>query len=280
MNSDNVADALNAFFGDLNNFAKYLAALASLSLLTMALLQAAKNLFPIRRHFHRRRMRDWLLRRAELACEKFGPDRITAALQLIGTNNDNAVAKIANESERQLIHIAADGDFYAFYNSEIEDLCSQFGGAVQTMVDYPSQAQGLLLVIVSSADKSDLDCILDNAETNKTPAEVPKEAEPSYAERLNYSLSDERQRRLDARNRVRVHAQRTVEAFKLSAGARWKLYLQVCSYLISALLTVIALAMTSQFNKHLGRLLIISTIAGFMAPVARDLLAAIEKLRK
>lgn len=254
-----VGASLMTFLDDVRaNVWTYLTALTALSVVTMALIQAAKTLLPLRRLFNRRRLRAWL--EAHAATVNARADRRV----------DAACAG------RRLLVIAADGDEGAFYDPDVDDLCVQLNAAVQLLVDYPSYDTDLLRIAVSAATPEDLEAIL-----RPTRPLAEDLAEPES--RRDRATADGRQVVFDARNRIRMLAQRSVEAFRLSTSARWKRALQIASFLMSTMLTAIALGVTpdagSRFKSWVG-VAAASAIAGFLAPVGRDLLAAVEKLRE
>ena len=92
--------------------------------------------------------------------------------------------------------------------------------------------------------------------------------------------ADHRQRVFDARNRVRALTHRSVENFKLLTASEWRRRLQVASFSISMLIAVLALVMSGALRDRPWTFVWSGLIAGFLAPVARDLLAAVQQLRR
>ena len=79
--------------------------------------------------------------------------------------------------------------------------------------------------------------------------------------------------------------QRNVDAFQIRVGYRWQWWMKTVSLAVSFLLSFAGLLL---FWKH-GSLhganralmaLLIAVLSGFLAPVARDLVAAVQSLRK
>src|SRR5258707_15599179 len=81
----------------------YLTGLAALSVITMALIQSAKILFPVRLVFNRRALHRWIARHT-------GNTRVDAATR---------------EVAREFLLLGADGDVDGFYNVDIDDFCAQ-----------------------------------------------------------------------------------------------------------------------------------------------------------
>jgi hypothetical protein len=241
-----MTDALIALFDDVaNHWGRYLTALVALSGLTMSLIQIAKGL-SLRKAFHRRRVRAWLYRRGPLP--RFG-----------------VLPKGLAELEKALLAVTADGNANALYDAELEELCVHLAAATQTLVDYPHQSPDLLRAIAAAASDEDLDLVIgENRDRRGT-----KES------------ADERQRVFDARNRVRALTHRSVEMFKLSTSADWRKYMQIASFALSTAIALVALMMSSNgFRDRPGAVLGTAVLAGFLAPVARDLLVALQQFRR
>jgi hypothetical protein len=94
------------------------------------------------------------------------------------------------------------------------------------------------------------------------------------------------QAHLDARNRVLHQCQRAIAAFQVGCDFRWKWLMQLAALAISTILSWCALhwgAITTTDSKRMTEnsvsLLATSLLAGFLAPVAKDLLAIIQRAR-
>jgi hypothetical protein len=70
-----------------------------------------------------------------------------------------------------------------------------------------------------------------------------------------------------------------IAAFEASNAWWWQNGLHVAAFLISASLAYLAVRTAMGFVRSDFALLGTALLAGFLAPVARDLVAAIEKLR-
>jgi hypothetical protein len=239
-----IGDAIQAFFKSADgHWLSYVTALSIIGGVTMALLQTIKDLFPVREKFQKYRLRKWMEEGAEEAREKFDNPNVSAAAALT-----------------DLVTLAVDGDDNAFYDLQIEQLCGQFTAALQIVLEFPPSHVHLLAVTASKASSLDLNMIL-------RPPPVPPT--PEF---------------LDARNRVTHQCQRAIDAFQISAGFRWKFYMQLTSLFLSIALTWIALD-----NKAIpwidGKpnntftILFTAVVSGFLAPVAKDLLAVLQKAR-
>jgi hypothetical protein len=239
----------------------------------MALIQAVKELTPIRRFFHERRFRVWLQKR-------------------LGVRHTEAIER-AVDAEIRLVRLIADDDPSAFYDVELEYFVSNLKSAGRTIVDNPITYQDLLLILACFADRKDINRLM--TEGGMAPMLGLRVHQPlvdtfavdpvAVLATAGDALADteaaaDRQARIDARNRIRYQIDQAADAFYIATGARWKMYLQIASFLLSTLLAATALSTRGGVDQNLGGLVVGSAIAGFLAPVARDLLAALQKLRQ
>ena len=252
---NNAAKALNLLFGDIQNWTGYLLALAGLSTLTMSILQAIKDTTPARRWFQMFRLQAYLREHAAIAKDQHG------------------VAACATTAEAQIVRLSTDGDANAFYDLEIEKMCGQWNAANQIAIDSPHLYPDFFACVAARAAKDDFKLVFERRLPQLIPAHE-EAAEPlaEQKERLKtrHDFSE-------ARARVNHQILRTVDAFQISASSRWSWALKIASYAISFVLAETAL------NLHLsvehGNAMISAAFAGFLAPVARDLLASLQKLR-
>ncbi len=220
--------------------------LAAIGTVSMAFLQAAKSLFPFRRRFQKTYIREWLLERNETGAE---------------------------QAEEYLIKLATDGDDEAFYNSPIEDLCGRIKAAVPVILDFPDRYPQLVICLASQADEADTHLLL-----NPPPLDAffkrGDESSPREKEQVREFAA--------AKARVTNQAHCAIDAVQYSIQYRWKYWLQAASFVLSAVLGVIALLFGASRDNPvptLGAALLIGLLAGFLASVARDLVAAIESWR-
>ncbi len=164
-------------------------------------------------------------------------------------------------AEDDLIRLATAGDRAAFYDLAIEQMCGQMNAAAQVILEYPADHSDLLRCLAALAEKQDLDALL-----------APPSGEAGTAKT---------QMQVDARTRVIHQVQRSIDGFQISAGFRWKWILQVLSFAISFTLIFIGFSIHAGELKpeQVGSYMFAGLLGGFLAPVARDLVAALQKLR-
>jgi hypothetical protein len=239
-----VAAALRALFGKItSSFLAYLVALAALGVLSMSIVQAIKNLIPVKWVFQRYRTQWWLNGHVGEAQSNLG-----RAIPL-------------DKVEKELVNIGAAGNRKAFYDSDIEGFAKQLAVVGRLAVNYPTNMGryvsygDLLAVLASNVTKTDL-AIVDGTDKTSTL-----------------------QQRLDARNRIQQQLNQGIEGFGLSNTWWWQNGIHVAAFLCSAGITYFAVRLSSHNVQSPLALLVTALLAGFLAPVARDLVAAIEKLR-
>jgi len=134
---DTLTAALNNMFKSVGSWAAYLLAVSSLGTLTMALLQAVKDITPVRRMYQRYRMRQFLQAHAEIAKKNLEFPACWC------------------RAEDQLLRLATNGDLKAFYSLEIEKLCGQWNAALQIVIEYPSVSMDLLACLSARGELED-----------------------------------------------------------------------------------------------------------------------------
>ncbi|GBL47658.1 hypothetical protein SFMTTN_3500 [Sulfuriferula multivorans] len=175
-----------------------------------------------------------------------------------------------HKAKKDLIRLATAGDPKAFYDLEIEQLCGQMNAAAQALLDYPERHSDLLSCLAALAETEDVEILL----TPSTP-QVPGQPKP--------------QALVDARARVIHQVQRSIDGFQISAGFRWKWLLQVTSFGVSFLITGIGFSLsqpsvakaleTPWTRTQWITVVLVGLAGGFLAPIARDLIASLQKLR-
>ncbi|MGB6484344.1 MAG: hypothetical protein WBE86_12740 [Candidatus Acidiferrales bacterium] len=234
--------------------------LIGIGVLSMALIQTAKNMFPLRRWFQRSRVEKWLAQRAHAAVS--APEAISVS-----------------QAKTDLVHLSTAGDAHSFYALPIEQLCGQINASTQVLLDYPARHWDLLRCLASQSKPADLAAI-------NPPDAASQAARKALLRKPAVALTDNEHNQVDdyvaARNRVSHQIQRAVDSLQISVGFRWKFWTQLLSILISAALAAAALAISGRplHSPHSVCFIVLAAIfSGLLASVARDLIAAIEQTR-
>lgn len=231
---------------------------------TMALLQFAKDLLPLRLWLQQPYLRGWLKRQMKAA------EPILEEWQRSSENK-----KMLKEVSQQLLRLATGGHRSALYNLPVERLAGQLNVAAQIALEYPTKHKLLLAALAGGAESSDLNRVLESTPQFRT------EGQPS-TDQIDW---------VDARNRVAHQIQRNLDALQIEMVRRWRLFMQLCAIGISTGLMLVAALLlyprgTWQGMTPKGEAIDIAVVSvlggllgGFFARIARDLLAAIEAVR-
>jgi hypothetical protein len=226
---------------------------AGIGTVSMAILQTARNLLPLRMWFQQSHFRTWINKVSSTAPERF-------------RNTSGASA------EKDLINLAAGGDREAFYSQSIDDLCADIKAIASVVMDYPAEHRLLLYCLASEANLQDIEKLID-----PPPPEV--------FQKLPHQHSQEEKLQLKAfaaaKTRVGAQLRCTVDALQTSIAFRWKRMFQAASVLLSAVLGPVVLYLggfQGGYSARIAAMFIFAVLSGVLAPVARDLVSAIEKM--
>lgn len=239
-------------------------ALGGVGLLTMSFLQVVKDLTPARRWFQRWWLEGWVRERVATLDSR-------QIAQIFGAEPAPPLAEAAALALRDLYGLATGGDARALYDLPVEQLAAQVNSAVQVVLDYPRRHAWTLIVLGRDASPDDLRMLVGT-----DPGELRRRGD----------LAREEQQRLtefvDARNRVTHQIQRTLDGIQIVMGNRWKWLLQVSAVVLSGAFIFGALTLFNPegtWRRHVPLSLLIAILGGFVAPFARDLVAALQSLR-
>lgn len=229
----------------LDNYVGYLwplaVALAGVGIATMATLQMFKDLFRLQWYFNCWQVRRWLGRRARRAHE-----------------HDPTFTPDAGGAHAELVTLATAGDGDALYSLDTQQVPAQMAAASQIALDYPRRYVHLFLCLAAEADPRDVKRLLGPA-----PRPAAKDAW------------------IAARNRVGHQVQRTLDGLQISLTNQWRSLNQVVSYGLNVLFVMLALR---SLNARLTSTpivdsMLVALLSGFLAPVAKDLVTALQQLR-
>ncbi|TAL17856.1 hypothetical protein EPN96_03625 [bacterium] len=229
-------------------------AMAAVGVLSMALIQTAKDILPLRRIFQTWKVREWL-------GNETGPYRLE--LELFRSNATQSKDSLRGDNflkiaEKDLLKLSTAGDPMALYSLPIEQLCGQLNAAAQVVLDYPWEYPELLGCLSTHARIDDMRLLW------RQPS--PDNPKPT-------------QEQVDARTRVAHQVQRSIDGLQIAASSQWQYGLQVSSFVISFLICYIGI-LSVNGNNNLATAVVFGLAGGFFAPVARDLLASLQQMRK
>jgi hypothetical protein len=284
--------------------------LAAIGSTSMAFIQTTKNVTPVWSGFQRVKLRQWLM--ANLGGDhsyEWVPGwakAIPLFREGVGlwkernTSRKEELERIRGV-EQDLISLATSGDANAFYALAIEDSCDQIRKVLSVMLDYPKPHLALLRCLAGPEGFRDIDRIVPpehrTEEEDTQVGELENNVELAETEHAAVRRTSRRRKPPDenaafremteAKSRLVIKLRCSVDAIQTSIGFRWKFYMQAASMVLSAILGAAAVRIGA-IAGHVAAMdtassavvaVVTGILAGFLAPVVRDLVAAIEKLR-
>jgi hypothetical protein len=254
------------------NIVKTLTFLAAVGSLSMALVQVFKDLAPIRQRFNHTFLWNWYIERLFI---KPPHTRRNYGLRLENSGS-NRVELAFNET----VMLATGGHWHALMDLSVEQLCGQLNSAAQIALEYPLRYRNFYDVLVAGADPGDIEIVAGGNPDSTDAKDASSGPKSNGAEQ---DAGEDKQRYLEARARVGQFSQRSIDALHIRLGARWKWWLQIASFLFSAAITYAAFAidrndwsLTSMRPNGVFYLVLSCIVGGFLAPVARDIVAAVR----
>jgi hypothetical protein len=239
-----------------------LAAIAIIGLLTQAIIQTAKDLFPLRFYLQRMWFKRWLVANAAKAGRLAPPDvKLTPTPESV--------------VETDMIELATSGDQKAFYSSPIEQLCGQLNAALRAALESPARHRILIATFAVGAKFEDLIEFFKDPPPPSSTYTSPN-ANPEFSPDARAAIKAF----ADARNRVAHHVERTIDGLQISVGSKWKRLLQISSYSLSFAFALLGVGMywhAPSFFYGLRDVFVAGFLAGYVAPIVRDILARVQQ---
>jgi hypothetical protein len=246
--------------------ASIITALVSASTIAMAFIQVFKDFTPIRRAFQRHWIEDWISRRA---------GSFNNRARAFPDPRERIPSADATVLQRYLIELATGGEANAFYDLQAEQLVAQMNAAAQIALDYPTHRSNfeLIATISEGADIADV-VLLRTVPSVRQAAAAPAQGGAAPGLPAGYT---------DARNRVGHRIQRNLDGLQIAMRDRWQLHMQLAAQIISILVIEVAVYAYSSWSPSPWSVVLaipVAVIGGYFAPVLRDLVAALQGLRK
>lgn len=229
-------------------------ALAMAGTLAMAILQVIKELTPVRRRYQRKWLERWFNARADRFKIKAADNPHDIIQPYLPLN--------VLEVQSTLVDLATGGEVNAFYDLNIEQVVAQMNSAAQIALEYPRAYFPLLAILSQGANMEDV------AQVVVAGVKVGGSGSEPAA--------------LDARNRVAHRIQRNLDGIQIALGSRWKLWMQVVAITLTVLFVEVAII--TNVKDYNGVTLLVGIalgiVGGYVAPITRDVVAALQSLRK
>jgi hypothetical protein len=170
---------------------------------------------------------------------------------------DGRAAENATKAKKDIVELATGGLEKALYDLPTEELTTQMNEAAQITLDDSKRYQVLLAILACGLAPEDLT--------------VLGVGQPSDGDTQAY---------FDARNRAVRRIQRNLDGVRLALGNQWKFFMQILSVGLTVLAVEIAVGYKHGADLFLILLALpIGIVGGYFAPVARDVLAILQRLR-
>lgn len=242
-----------------------LGSMAAIGVLTMALQQAIKDLWRLHVSFNRRRFAEW-------------------------ASAENASA----EAQRQLLTLALGGARRAsasgsppdepLFELSIAALTAQLASAAKFALAFPEAHQPALRLAVGPLGDTDVTTLVGATTAERARLAAGASITPEHEARL--SNADE------ARTRLGFLIDRRMDAFQMESTCRWEHKNKQAAFGLSAVLALAAIAVyivSYQYWTPLSKanvaalaatVPLAALVAGFVAPVAKDLVTALQSVRR
>jgi hypothetical protein len=229
----------------------FVACSAAAGVVTMGLVQLAKDLLPIRTMWQKAWIQGVVQRLAQEADPRAGR------------------TGLAYRALDELLQLAVGGQEKALYGLPIDRLAGQLSAAAQAVLDYPARHESLFRILATGSNPDDVDTLL------RPPPSAPLPGQP-----MNADSQAEITRTLDARNRVSHQVQRNLDALQINMGFRWRLYMQLMSVAVGGVLAagMMSVAKAGPLDEPMfvGG---VGLLGGFLASVGWDVVSAFQANR-
>lgn len=254
---------------------RYAVALAGTGTLAMALIEMIKSVSSLRDRFHKQRVRNWIRntnpRLLEKACAKINrswpqEDAIfgeTVYVQLIELTTGEIVrAAHMDKGIEWWPWIVSSGN--ALFALELDKMLGQIQDAADMALGNPDVYPELYLFLTAGADLEDVGRWQSWAQSppvsTKVDAKEAKEQADTYA-------------------RLRQFIRRRLDSLQLTAGYFWQTINQIASASLGAIMLFVALVILDKGKTNWLFLAVVSVVGGVIAPVAKDLVMALKRMR-
>lgn len=217
--------------------------LAAIGTISMTIVQLFKELTPIRTVWQRRWFTKWL--------QKYEEDPISKANPFLASDKCEHPLPLIDE----LADVAAGGESKFLYEQSGNDLAQSILRAAPIIIDEPDRYPRLLTRLVWGLAEDDM------TELAQGPIN-PK----------NANLY------LDARARALRRIERNLEGASLLLTSEWRFITQATAIVATIIIVLLAVCLKDRpvsFEDILASVLV-ALVGGYFAPIAKDLLAAIQ----
>lgn len=265
--------------GSMSDFIlQYALALAATSVLAMALLEAWKSVFKNRERFHMRQLHQWISEAPVPAAmskddtsEPGGfHDQVYRQLVLLTTGQDLDARYALDRIRGKRFELLPSNALFAL---ELERMMGQIQEAADIALSNPSVYPQLYRFLTQGASENDI--LNWQNESTRVPEEDSNNRQ---------ALKD----RVDAFSRLSKLVKRRLDSLQITMKYQWARRNQAWSIALGGALLFASLAYIEISTSTLAlinpltwlRILVASLVGGIVAPVAKDLVVALKKVRQ
>ncbi|MBN2565259.1 MAG: hypothetical protein JXB46_06075 [Candidatus Eisenbacteria bacterium] len=233
--------------------------LAGIGLLVMAFIQLLKDLLPTREAFQRIVFRRYFR---------------SAIDEMIEMNLELPTAEERTDPAVRLARLATAGSVGALFSLPVEKFAGQLNVAMQTVMENPSEHSMWIRILARYGDSRDVEKVISAGRTLRSEV---SDAKPGQV------FADDREV-IEARSRVTNEIQRSLDRIQVLFSHQWQRFLKWVSFILGFCIILFGVRhyVPGAFHGANGWLiwLVIAAVGGFLAPVARDLMAALQSVRR
>ena len=257
---------------------RYAVALAAVGALSMGLLEAIKAVFSLRDRFHLRLVRGWVETAplpasllAQLPPSPSARERPSLPGEPRARVYGDLIRLTTGESVKEDAHAVRIewlpwdiGAANALFALELPRMLGQIQEAVDVALASPNLVPELYVFLTAGAADRDVLSWYEWAQ------------QPPVGSASNPQLAKDQ---ADTYTRLRQHVRRRLDALQLTASYRWQTGNQIAAVAVGAVLLYVSLLYLAGPKANVFLLLAASLIGGLMAPVAKDLVIALKRVR-
>jgi len=269
MEFEQIKTVINNFVDFILNYAITLAAIGGLS---MALIEALKSIFSWRDRWHRWKVCDWIqgmtipvnifakLNIPSESDEAAFHHTVYTQLILLTTGQNVPTGEMGKGIELLPWSLSESNALFAL---ELEKLMGQIQDAADMALAHPHHYSALYLFLTAGGDSKDIAYWYECARN------------PPVSTQEDMALAKQQ---ADTYSRLRQFIRRRLDAFQLATSYQWQTLNQIVSVALGSVLLFASLVFISKESNWIG-LAVISLIGGIVAPVAKDLVMALKRVR-
>jgi hypothetical protein len=242
-----VAGALETMTGDMGGLAVLVAGIGALS---MAVVEALKSMLPLRAYFHRGEIERWLK-----------GEHLSTDARLMGIGFDDLPSAVdADAAFIELLRLAIGGTSYqtALFEQAPEKMFGQIQAGANVAMDFPTIAPNLYEFLTHEAGSERVGATRALQKAQKPGDPSDQEVWSRFSEALHAGQVDPK----TLQSRVTY---------------RWGRYNQFAAFFTAVGFSIAALVQVPKLSAL--SIAVLAVAAGFLAPPAKDLAAALSNIR-